>query len=67
MANMAIMVGGATITAIAFIGGSYLARYLSGESDAADDDKERKRHDLAVEKYQAAYKKYAENRRKLLD
>ena len=48
----------------AFVGGSYLAISLSGGSNA---EEERKRHDLAVEKYQAAYEKYEENRIKLLD
>ena len=64
MASIAIMIGGAIINATAFVGGSYLAKYLSGGSNA---EEERKRHDLAVEKYQAAYEKYEENRTKLLD
>ena len=42
------MIGGAIINAT-FVGGSYLAKYLSGSSDS---DEEKKRHDLAVEKYQ---------------
>ena len=38
-----------------FIGGNYLAKYLSGDSgQAALNEKER--HDKALEKYQAAYK-----------
>ena len=57
------MIGGAIINATAFVGGSYLAKYLSGRSNA---DEERKRHDLAVEKYQAPYEKYEENRTKLM-
>lgn len=64
MASIAIMIGGAIINATAFVGGSYLARYLSGESEA---DKEKKRHDLALEKYEKEYQKYQENRTKLLD
>ena len=32
-----------------------------------NSEEERKRHNLAVEKYQAAYEKYEENRTKLLD
>ena len=64
MASIAIMVGGAIVNATAFVCGSYLTSYLSGGSNA---DEERKRHDLAVEKYQAAYEKYEENRTKLLD
>ena len=39
---------GAVLNAAAFTGGSYLARYLSG----SDQDAERKRHDLAIEKYE---------------
>ena len=47
MVSIAIMNGGAIMTATAFVGGSYLAKYLSGGSNA---EEERKRHDLAVEK-----------------
>ena len=50
MASIAIMIGGAIINGTAFVGGRYLAKYLSGGSNAIE---ERKRHDLAVEKYQA--------------
>ena len=49
MASIALMIGGAIINATTFVGGSYLAKYLSGSSDS---DEEKKRHDLAVEKYQ---------------
>ena len=42
---------GAVLNAAAFTGGSYLARYLSG----SDQDAERKRHDLAIEKYEKDY------------
>ena len=65
MASPAIMIGGALINATAFVGGSYIAKYLSGDQNSAEEEK--KRHDLAVEKYQAAYEKYHENRTKLLD
>ena len=65
MASIAIMIGGALINATAFVGGSYLAKYLSGDKNSVEEEK--KRHDLAVEKYQAAYEKYQENRTKLLD
>ena len=34
-------------------------KYLSGDQNSAQEEK--KRHDLAVEKYQAAYEKYHEN------
>jgi len=46
MATIALMLGGAVLNATAFIGGSYLAKTLSG------DDSERVRHDKALEKYQ---------------
>ena len=57
MASIAIMLGGAVLNASTFIGGFYLAKYLSG----AKTDQERRRHDKALEKYQK------ENRQKLLD
>ena len=63
MASIAIMIGGAIINATAFVGGNYLAKYLSGDSAG----QEKKRHDLAVEKYEKEYQKYQENRTKLLD
>jgi len=46
MATIALMLGGAILNATAFTGGSYLAKYLSG------DDTERIRHDKALEIYQ---------------
>ena len=64
MASIALMIGGAIINATTFVGGSYLAKYLSGSSDS---DEEKKRHDLAVEKYQKEYGEYEENRAKLND
>ena len=62
MASIALMIGGAIINAATFVGGSYLAKYLSGSSVS---DEEKKRHDLAVEKYQKKYEEYEENRAKL--
>ena len=64
MASIALMIGGAIINATTFVGGSYLAKYLSGSSDS---DEEKKRHDRAVEKYQKKYEEYEENRAKLND
>ena len=64
MASIALMIGGAITNATTFVGGSYLAKYLSGSSDS---DEEKKRHDLAVEKYQKEYEEYEENRAKLND
>jgi len=46
MTTIALMLGGAILNATAFIGGSYLAKSLSGE------DTERVRHDKALEQYQ---------------
>ena len=57
MASVAIMVGGAVLNAATFIGGNYLAKYLSGDSGQAALD-EKKRHDLALEKYQRDYAQY---------
>ena len=64
MASIALMIGEAIINTTTFVGGSYLAKYLSGSSDS---DEEKKRHDLAVEKYQKEYEEYEENRAKLND
>ena len=63
MATIAMMVGGAVLNARTFVGGSYLARYLSG----SNHDAERKRHDKALEKYQHDYEEYHRKRQKLLD
>ena len=60
------MVGGAILNAAAFTGGNYLAKYLSGDSGQAELD-EKKRHDKALEAYQAAYAKYKKDRMELLD
>ena len=57
------MIGGAIINATTFVGGSYLAKYLSGK----DTDAERKRHDLALEKYEKDYQVWQRNRQKVLD
>ena len=64
MASIALRIGGAIINATTFVGGSYLAKYLSGSSDS---DEEKKQHDLTVEKYQKEYEEYEENRAKLND
>ena len=58
-----MMVGGAILNATTFVGGSYLAKYLSGDKT----DTERIRHDKALEKYQKDYAEYQENRQKLID
>ena len=51
------------LNATAFVGGSYLAKYLSG----SDTDTEKIRHDKAIEKYEADYAAYQEKRQRLLD
>ena len=63
MASIALMIGGAVLNATAFVGGSYLAKYLSGSST----DTEKIRHDKAIEKYQKDYALYQEKRQRLLD
>ena len=65
MASIAIMAGGAIANAVAFTGGNYLGKNLSGDSAAATEN-ERERHDRALEAYQAAYSKYTRDRTKLL-
>lgn len=65
MASIAIMVGGAVLNAAAFVGGNYLAKAFGGGGDAAEKEKER--HDKALEAYQAAYAKYNRDRTKLID
>ena len=66
MASVAIMAGGALLNAVAFIGGNYLARFLSGDDPKASVE-EKRRHDKALEAYQAAYAKYRKETTKLLD
>ena len=65
MASITIMIGGALINATAFVGGSHLAKYSSGDQNSAEEEK--KRCDFAVEEYQSAYEKYQENRTKLVN
>ena len=66
MASIAIMAGGALLNAVAFMGGNYLAGFLSGEDSSAALE-EKVRHDKAFESYQEAYTKYEKDRTKLLD
>ena len=63
METVAMMLGGAVLNATTFIGGSFLAKYFSGDDLLA----EKKRHDIALEKYQKDFAKYQESREKLLD
>ena len=62
-ATIAMAIGGAVLNATTFIGGSYLAKYLSG----SPTDTEKERHDKAIEKYQKDYAAYQEKRQALLD
>ena len=48
--------GGAIINATAFVGGSYLTKYVTEDQNSFVE--ERKRHDLAVEKYKTACERY---------
>ena len=66
MASIAIVIGGAVLNATSFIGGNYLARYLSGD-DKAQAEKERKRYDHALEKYNDAVERFREGQEKLQD
>ena len=66
MASIAIKMGGAVLNATSFIGGNYLARYLSGD-DKAQAEKERERHDHALEKYNEAVERFREGQEKLQD
>ena len=50
MASIAIMASGAVLNAVTFIGGNYLARYLSGNNPKAAQ-KGKVRHDKALEAY----------------
>ena len=57
------MIGGAIVNATTFVGGSYLAKYLSGNNS----DAERKRHDLALEKYEKDYQVWQKSRQRVMD
>ena len=63
MASIAIMIGGAILNATTFVGGSYLAKYMSGDDLGA----ERKRHDLALEKYERDYATWQKSRQRVMD
>ena len=55
MASVAMLIGGALANALAFTGSSYLFHRLSADNI----DAERKRHDAAIEKLQAAQPEWA--------
>ena len=58
-----MLIGGALADALAFTGSSYLFNRLSKDSI----DKERKRHDLAIEQLQKAQIKWAQLRQQQID
>ena len=64
MAAVGMMVGGAVVNALAFTGGNYLFSLFGKSGDA---EKERKRHDLAVEALQRAESEYQHKRQQRLD
>ena len=63
MASIGFLIGGALINALAFSGSNFLFSSLSKESI----DKERKRHDKAVEDLQRAQIEWAKKRQERLD
>ena len=63
MASMAVS---AIVNAGAFIGGSYLAKHLAGNSES-DIAKEKERHDHALEKYQTDMAAWEKQQKALQD
>ena len=63
MASIGFLIGGALINALAFSGSNFLFSSLSKESV----DKERKRHDKAIEDLQRAQIEWAKRRQERLD
>ena len=61
MASLLAVTGGAIINALAFSGTNYAFHSLSGSEE------ERKRHDLAIEKYQRDHNAWIERRQAKLD
>ena len=64
MASIAIVIGRAVLNATSFIGGNYLASYLSG--DDTGKAQAEKRHDHALEKYNEAIERFREGQEKIL-
>ena len=63
MASIGFLIGGALVNALAFTGSNYLFSSLSKESI----DKERKRHNKAIEDLQRAQIEWAKKRQERLD
>ncbi len=66
MASVAIMIAGAVLNASAFIGGSYVARFIAGGSPDAMTA-ERERHDKSLERYRADLAEFQKRRERLED
>jgi len=65
MATVGIMVAGAVLNATAFIGGSQLAKMF--DPTAKNLEKERIRHDKAVEEFTKAHNLWSEHRSNMYD
>ena len=63
MASVVMLIGGALVNALAFTGSSYLFHRLSKDNI----NKERKRHDAAIEKLQAAQIEWAHKYQQRID
>ena len=63
MASIGFLIGGALVNALAFTSSNYLFSSLSKEAI----DKERKRHDKAIEDLQRAQIEWAKKRQERLD
>ena len=63
MASIGFLIAGALVNALAFTGSNYQFSSLSKESI----DKERKRHDMAIEDLQRAQIEWAKRRQERLD
>ena len=63
MVSVAMLIGGALANALAFTGSSYLFHRLSKDSI----DKDRKRHDAAIEKLQKAQIEWAHKHQQRID
>ena len=65
MATIAMMVGGAILKATTFVGGSYLAKYLSGDN-SSDILYEKQRHDKALKNIKKIMKNIMNNDKNFL-
>ena len=63
MASIAMMIGGAVVNALAFTGSNFLFSSIN----QGNAERERKRHDLALEELSRAKIEYEKNRTALLD